>query len=100
MSAVEAGRKPDAMAYPASLEEAVARLRAMFRTEERETIADLPKEGLFDFLVKFCPLVAEWFGLDGRNTRLLAAMGTHDPDEASRRIVRALWRELRRERQA
>jgi hypothetical protein len=85
---------------PTGLAEAVDYLRRRLRTAEREVIAELPEDSLSDLRRRWRPLLTAVLGLDGTNRALLDELGTHDPDEASRRVIAALWHELRHEKNA
>jgi hypothetical protein len=90
-----AGAVRGADRFPTGLAEALAGLRRRLRTAEREILAELPEDRLSDLQRQWRPMLATVLGLDGTNRALLDALGTQDPDEASRRVIVALWRELR-----
>jgi hypothetical protein len=83
---------------PVRLDEAVDRLRSRLRTAEREVIAELPRDSLSDLHQRLRPALNALLGLDRTNRPLLDALGTQDPDEASFRVIEALWRDLKRQR--
>jgi hypothetical protein len=84
---------------PAGLSEAVDYLRRWRRTAEREVIAELPEDGQSDLQRQWRPMLTVVLGLDGANRAQFDELETHDPDQASFRIVEALWRALRREQE-
>jgi hypothetical protein len=81
--------------WPRTLDEAVEQLALGLSRNEKEDIARLPEDHLIDLHFGLGARIREEFGLWRQNKALLASCGSHDPDDASMAIVRALWVRLR-----
>ncbi|WP_256360329.1 DUF6794 domain-containing protein [Methylomonas koyamae] len=78
---------------PTTLSDAIERLLLILREEDKRTIAAMTEEDLCDLHFSLGLLIRNAW-LHQADSDLLAACGTHSSDEASCRVIGALWRAL------
>ena len=83
---------------PTTVEAAVRILRNMIPDKEQTEIAAMPEDDLVSLHLGLGLWIRNSFGLWKEGSKLLAATGEPDPDDASLVIIRALWRSVRGER--
>jgi hypothetical protein len=83
---------------PTTVEAAVRVLQRLIPEEEQAAIAALPEASLSTLHLGLGLWIRNAFGLWKEGSRLLAATGEKEPDDAALAIIQALWRSLRRER--
>lgn len=81
--------------WPVNLEEAVERTISLLSSQERASIAKLPKKDLWVLHMSLGMLLRNVFGMHRGNNVLIAACGAMEPDGASEVILEAAWKKLR-----
>ncbi len=82
---------------PETINDAVDLLMRILTTEQKNEIAALQEDELFDLHFTLGLAIRNAFGLHDINSKLLADCGTKHPDDGAGVIVNGLWKELTKE---
>ena len=80
--------------WPLTVQEAVDRLVADLKDEDKARIASMPASGLIHLHHGLGQYIRNAYGLRQGNEALLASCHAADPDGASHYILHELWRRL------
>jgi hypothetical protein len=80
--------------WPATLDEAVAKILDGMKDQDRALVRATPRDGLIRFHHGWGTGIRNTFGLWGGNRALLDACGGGHPDDASMVIIEAVWERL------
>jgi hypothetical protein len=86
--------------WPATIEEAVDRLLPSISDEDKAIVRDTAEEDLIRFHHGWGTGIRNAFGLWRGNRALLASTGASHPDDASMKIICAVWARLQAGREA